>query len=237
MNKMIRHIGTTLGKALVLSVFALGLLVTAAVAFADQESGGEQQPRHHDELTFTQIDFPGAPFTAALGINNHSQIVGVYLNAEGGTQHGFLLDEGVFTQIDFPGAMLTQTFGINNRGQIVGGFVDSSGALHGFLATKEQFSGKASSVGDENATVEIDGTFTSPTDLDLSATTLTIANLLNELARSGELVSGLPLVLTAVPGSRRNFARFVDPVSPNSASVTVQDADRARSSSGSKSTT
>jgi probable HAF family extracellular repeat protein len=136
MNRMIRSIHSTLGKALVLSAFALSLLVTSAVAFADQESGGEhQRRRHHDELTFTQIDFPGAPFTAALGINNHSQIVGVYVNAEGGTQHGFLLDEGAFTAIDFPASTSTQSSAINDRGQIVGTFRfrESSDVPHGFL--------------------------------------------------------------------------------------------------------
>jgi len=71
MNRMIRSIRSTLGKTLVLSAFALSLLVTAAVTFADQESGGEQQRRrHHDELTFTQIDVTGAMLTAALGIND-----------------------------------------------------------------------------------------------------------------------------------------------------------------------
>ena len=56
------------------------------------------------------------------------------------------------------------------------------------------------------------------------AATLTITNLLNEQAGSGELAQGLPLVLTAAPGSRRNLALFVDQSRPNIVSVTIQDA-------------
>ena len=135
------------------------------------------------------------------------------------------LDDGVFTQIDFPGAVGTSAWGINDRGQIVGIFAYAGGVTHGFLATKEQFSGKAIGVGasGDNAAVEIAGTFTSPIDLDLSAATLTITNLLNEQAGSGELAQGLPLVLTAAPGSRRKLALFIDRSRPNIVSVTILD--------------
>jgi hypothetical protein len=101
MNKMIGSLRSTLTKTLVLSAFALSLLVTSAVSFANQESGGEQQRRRHpNELTFTQIDVPGATITLALGINNRDQIVGIYIE-ESGAQHGFLLDDGLFAQLDF----------------------------------------------------------------------------------------------------------------------------------------
>jgi hypothetical protein len=174
---------------------------------------------------FTTIDFPGAAqFTSPLGINNRGQIVGHV--GPVGAFHGFLLDNGVFTQIDFPGAAQSAASGINDRGEIVGYLIDGGGVNHGLLATKEQFSGKAIGLGAgaDNAAVEIAGTFTSPTDLDLSAATLTISNLLNEQAGGGELVSGPPLVLTAVPGSQPNLVRFVDQSRPNLASVTIHDA-------------
>ncbi|HKE95504.1 MAG TPA: hypothetical protein VKB34_14415, partial [Povalibacter sp.] len=47
--------------------------------------------------TFTSIDFPGASFTAALGINPQGDIVGRYISA--GVQHGYLLSGGSFTTI------------------------------------------------------------------------------------------------------------------------------------------
>jgi probable HAF family extracellular repeat protein len=412
MNRMIRRVCPTLGKAIVLCAFALALVGDTSVAFDSQESGGaeQQRRRYHNELTFAQFDFPGAIGTAAFGVNDRGQIVGLFTDAggethgflldkgvftqidapgstgtqttaindrgqivglffdAGGVSHGFILDNGAFTQIDFPGATVTQLtdindrgqiagafddaggirrgfllergvftpinvpdamgtepFGINDRGQvtglfldagavirrflldkgvfsqidipgettmpvddpreairinnrgqivtsfqdtggpplpgvqpvhgiliedgaftqidfpgaiatetlaindhsqIVGGFVDAGVAIHGLLATKEQFNGKAIGVGsgEDNAAVELAGTFTAPSDLDLSAATLTITNLLNEQAGGGELVSGPPLVLTAVPGNRRNVARFVDQSRPNFASATVHDA-------------
>jgi hypothetical protein len=98
MNRMIRSIRSTLGKTLFLSAFALGLLVLSAVTFADQESGAEQhRRRHHDELTFTQIDFPGGALAAAFGINGRGQNVGSFADA-GGAVHNFLLDNGAFSQ-------------------------------------------------------------------------------------------------------------------------------------------
>src|SRR5262245_31307596 len=61
--------------------------------------------------TFTTIDFPGATFTNALGINPRGDIVGFYTLS--GTTHGFLRSGGQFTSIDFPGATLTNAMGIN----------------------------------------------------------------------------------------------------------------------------
>jgi probable HAF family extracellular repeat protein len=122
---------SALGKALVLSAFALSLLVTAAGSFADRESGGEQRRGLHDELTFTQIDVPRASNTFALGINDRGQIIGNFFDA-GGNRHGFLLDNDMFTQIDHPDG-LTATSGINDRGQIGGAFEDAGGVFHGYL--------------------------------------------------------------------------------------------------------
>ena len=81
--------------------------------------------------TFSTIDFPGASFTVAFGINNRGEIVGNYGFADG-TGHGFLLDKGNFTTIDFPGAPATApkgALGINDGGQIVGFYGTSLGFL------------------------------------------------------------------------------------------------------------
>jgi probable HAF family extracellular repeat protein len=174
---------------------------------------------------FTKIDFPGATLTTGNGVNRRGQIVGTFID-ECDVGHGYLLDDRGFTTIDHPAAMTTEALRIDKRGQIVGAFIDAVGMVQGFLATKEQFSGEAIGVGSgaEKAAVEIIGTFTSPTDLDLSVATLTIASLLDERAGGGELARRLPFVLTAVPGSRRNLALFKDKSRPNFASGAVLDA-------------
>src|SRR5712692_11283707 len=50
--------------------------------------------------TFTTIDFPGASYTDAQGINRRGHIVGEYMS--GGETHGFLLRRMEFASIDFP---------------------------------------------------------------------------------------------------------------------------------------
>jgi probable HAF family extracellular repeat protein len=153
MNRMIRGIHSTLGKVIVLFAFALSLLVTSAVAFADQESGGEHQKRHRkddkdvglrghgfvsENGAFTTIDAPRAEaFTIAFGIDEGGRTVGGYVD-ERGRLHGFLKDKEAFTVIDFPGAKATFAARINDRGDIVGAYSEESNtpALslpHGFL--------------------------------------------------------------------------------------------------------
>jgi uncharacterized membrane protein len=95
-----------------------------------------------DESVFTTIDFPGAPDTLALAINNRDQIVGASIDSEN-TKRGFLLEEGEFTAIDHPDATSevrgggTALYGLNDRGQIVGQYSDSS--CHGFLLDGDTF--------------------------------------------------------------------------------------------------
>jgi probable HAF family extracellular repeat protein len=123
MNRTIRKVCSTIVKVIVLYACSLTLPVDTSSAigvFDHQEAcDGKNQRRHHDKLTFNPIDFPGATATAAVGINDHGQIVGFFMDI-GSQIHGFLLDDGVFTRIDFPGAAQTAAVGINNRGQIVG---------------------------------------------------------------------------------------------------------------------
>lgn len=51
---------------------------------------------------FTPIDYPGAVFTFAGGINNAGEIGGWYLDSSFNF-HGFLLQSGNFTTFDYPG--------------------------------------------------------------------------------------------------------------------------------------
>jgi probable HAF family extracellular repeat protein len=151
---MIRSIRSTLGKTLVPSAFALGLLVTAAGTFADQESGGsEHQKRHHnddrdvglkghgfvtDNGVFTTIDIPGArSFTVVSGINASGDTAGGYADQRG-RPHGFLRRRGEITTIDFPGAQGTFAARVNDVGQVVGFYgtepnVPAASLPHGFL--------------------------------------------------------------------------------------------------------
>jgi probable HAF family extracellular repeat protein len=190
------------------------------------DDGGKAHGFLWDNGVFTKIDFPGATLTTGNGINKRGQIVGTF-HDDCDVAHGYLLDDRGFTTIDHPAAaMTTEALRIDKRGQIVGAFIDDGGMVQSFLATKEQFSGEAIGVGSgaEKAAVEIVGTFTSPIDLDLSVATLTIASLLDERAGGGELARRLPLVLTPVPGSRRNLALFKDKSHPNFASGAILDA-------------
>ena len=92
---------------------ALVLLISGLGAIA--------QPALADPLTFTvtQINVPGSTSTAAVGINDASQIVGGYTDSAGNS-HGFLDNSGVFTTLNFPGSTFTEATGISNVGQIVG---------------------------------------------------------------------------------------------------------------------
>jgi uncharacterized membrane protein len=80
--------------------------------------------------TYTQIDVPGASFTACGGVNAAGDIVGAYKDASS-QYHGFLLSGGTYTTVDYPGTLGTQLNGINDKGQIVG--VTSSSRFVGFL--------------------------------------------------------------------------------------------------------
>jgi uncharacterized membrane protein len=92
-----------------------------------------------DEGVFTTIDFPGAPSTLALAINNRDQISGASIDSEN-TKHGFLLQDGEFTAIDHPDAVAeTVALGINDPGQIVGAYTDADGTGHGFLLDRDVF--------------------------------------------------------------------------------------------------
>ena len=91
-----------------------------------------------NEATFTTIDFPGATFTQAVGINSDGDIVGTYFDSSF-VSHGFLLRHRRFTTIDFPGAFSTGLVSINSEGDIVGQYLDASFVNHGFLLSHRRF--------------------------------------------------------------------------------------------------
>lgn len=94
--------------------------------------------------TFTTIDYPGALFTFAGGINAEGVIVGTYaMVAVPGPlteRHGFLLRDGVFSPFDPDGSVFVNPLGINPEGHVVGRFCTAlpcgragAGNWHGFL--------------------------------------------------------------------------------------------------------
>ena len=92
-------------------------------------------------VNFGTIDFPGAPASAAYGINDEGQIVGAYgpdLNPDIGDA-GFSLTRNSFKIVRFPGATKTQCFRINNSGEIVGTFEYADGNEHAYMLQNGQY--------------------------------------------------------------------------------------------------
>src|SRR6266446_3381687 len=116
------------------SALSLNFLSIAAILATAPLAAGS--PANASAFTFTQLDVPGATLTAARGINDAGQIVGVFANGTG--THGFLDTGGSFTPLDAPGATTTTARGINDAAQIVGFFSNSTGT-HGFLYTGGSF--------------------------------------------------------------------------------------------------
>ena len=141
MNRMIRSVCSTLGKAIVLCALALTLVGDTSLAFDTKESGDAEhrKPRRKgdndvirghgfvsDNGVFTTIDAPGAGlFTVAFGIDDRGRTVGGYVDGRG-RLHGFLKDKEAFTVIDFPGAKATFAARINAQGQIVGAYSEET---------------------------------------------------------------------------------------------------------------
>jgi hypothetical protein len=75
----------------------------------------------------------GVGATTAAAINNHSAIVGFYIDGNGVT-HGFFKAGRVFNTIDAANATATSLLGLNNFGEAVGFDIDAAGAMHGVIA-------------------------------------------------------------------------------------------------------
>jgi uncharacterized membrane protein len=89
------------------------------------------------QFTFTSIDFPGATFTTAFGINNHGDIVGAYFIEP--PRHALLIKADQFIPLaptTILGTNFSQARDINDHGDIVGQFIGDDGFFHGFLLSK-----------------------------------------------------------------------------------------------------
>lgn len=107
-----------------------------------RDSGGEAHGIADTAGTFTEIDFPGATYTFANGINIVGTIVGGYGVSATSYEQGFVDVAGIFTTVDFPGALITEVTGINDSGMIVGYYLTHQGNSfpeHGFIENAGSF--------------------------------------------------------------------------------------------------
>ena len=114
-----------------LKTFAL-IVLAVSVSFAIPLDA-QTQP------TFSNVDYPGAAWSVAQGINDSGQIVGYYSDTSG-VRHGFLLSGGAYTSIDCPSpyTVSSSAFGINNLGQIVG-TCSAPGGVNGAYGSTRSF--------------------------------------------------------------------------------------------------
>lgn len=94
----------------------------------------------------TTLDFPGANFTRAFGINQSGVVVGEWATFDDSgniiAYGGFIWKDGVFTNANFfPGAGVGAVLGINEKGDLVGGWYSdlTSPDLHGFVYSGGHF--------------------------------------------------------------------------------------------------
>lgn len=121
--------------------------------------------------------------TVPLGNNDLGQVVGNYVDINGGVdaggnvspnigRHGFLLSDGIYTTLDVPGASFTVAQGINNEGKIVGLYFDINGNEHGFVLSNGTYTtvdapnATATAVYTINAKGEIGGVYTDTHNVD-----------------------------------------------------------------------
>ncbi len=111
---------------------ALGLM---AYAFGSTGGASAQTPTLASHYDFSIVDFPGAPQTNVIAINNRRQYVGASIDASG-NDHAFLFDGHQLALLDPSGpigkSVNSFALSLNNFGCIVGAF-QAGQAFHGFL--------------------------------------------------------------------------------------------------------
>jgi probable HAF family extracellular repeat protein len=69
--------------------------------------------------TYTNLQFPGQPYTCPFAINNKGDIVGAY-QTDRNVIYGFLFRGGTYTTVQVPGAIFTEVDAINDSGDMAG---------------------------------------------------------------------------------------------------------------------
>jgi len=88
---------------------------------------------------YTLLDFPGAAYTNAVGLNDSDTVVGFYCmtlqecEGSGTAVQGFVYSNGTYTTVDYPVVPTSQLGRISNSGVMLGYYYDASGAIHGYL--------------------------------------------------------------------------------------------------------
>ncbi len=110
----------------------LGINTSGKIVGNYRDSSYQIHGFFYDGSGYTTIDYPGAGYSEAWGINDAGLIVGRYY--ANNVYQGFLYDNGTFTGINYPGAVDTYAYGINSSGDIVGSYDYCYGCdPHGFL--------------------------------------------------------------------------------------------------------
>lgn len=102
-------------------------------------------------LSIELLKIPGATQITANAINDRSQVVGQFTDANG-SPHGFIYEDESFCQLDYPNARATNILDINNHGQIVGMIVTATATL-GFIYDRGSFSSPLVYPGSTNLTI------------------------------------------------------------------------------------
>jgi probable HAF family extracellular repeat protein len=86
----------------------------------------------HGHSRFLNENFPGSAQTQVIGINNHGDTVGFWVDGAG-NNFGFVRHNGTFTTVANPAApTFNQLLGINDAGQAVGFYNDAAGNSHAY---------------------------------------------------------------------------------------------------------
>jgi probable HAF family extracellular repeat protein len=154
--------------------------------------------------TATQLPDLGVPGSVGIAINDHGQIVGQVVSADGTTSYAALWQNGAITNLGtLPGDFGSYASGINNQGQVLGTTFDSSGNFNGVF------------IWQNGVMTDLNTLF--PASSNLYAT---MVNVINERGQ----ISGMATVLSG-PHAGDTHAFLATPVN---ASVGTSVADVAR---------
>jgi hypothetical protein len=182
--------------------------------------------------TFTQLAYPGASSTMALGISGTSEVVGVYTVGTGGNapMHGFTwtATSGFASVSDPFGPDTTTINGVNVRGDLVGFYTDTAGNTHGFLATQVAGMTTTSTASPAPSGSATPGTAPAP----MPSTSGTASPSPSGTVTIGSQAGGQPAVIVSASGLTPGSAHTVELVTAKGAVVVTITPGLVANSSG-----